>query len=478
MSLHDKLEELHKLHLACVELDHGIYQRNKWILFEQTKFIYAYFTFTSIYSINWDSSFSKQELVEWGLINEEDKIDELVMFCFGNLGHKGMDDFYHIMKNLIPTGINHPLKEMEDIMTDLSASSKIKDFQRDFKFIYSQEYVNVKKLSKKRNVLKDVLYFIYLIRNSIFHGTKTVTHMLNIGQQRRLSIYTAVLISVNELLFKVAENRLSWVREGYSHTRKSLDTETFQERFKIQVPGGCLYYPCCGGDLFVPIRLFKDTINEFHFVDIDPIILAHNEEKSSRFSNNIFPTNEVVQHTSHDVEVLKQDLFHKMIDDLKVISDNINMPKVIYIKKDTWEVEVNKVVRKVHIYRHKMDALLTLQGIEKIAVFYYYGDSQEEGGSGQWWLGPKIMNMVLERLVDGGIIVTDGSNPDPNRTQSGNKQLWEHPRKLKNNPLVYTTKFEYNGREFIPIGELRQRSRPTYAWQVKRLKIYKEKEIN
>jgi hypothetical protein len=35
------------------------------------------------------------------------------------------------------------------------------------------------------------------------------------------------------------------------------------------------------------------------------------------------------------------------------------------------------------------------------------GDSMDGGGSGQWWLGTKIFDVILKKLVEGCIVLTD-----------------------------------------------------------------------
>lgn len=87
------------------------------------------------------------------------------------------------------------------------------------------------------------------------------------------------------------------------------------------------------------------------------------------------------------------------------------------------------------------------------------GDSIGEGGSGQWWLGPKLFNFVLEKLLDGGLIITDGSNPDPKFRRVEWYSLWDE----KND-------FVYRDRNFKCLGQIAPiRGRATYVWQVKHL---------
>lgn len=62
------------------------------------------------------------------------------------------------------------------------------------------------------NALNTTLKFVVAVRNSIFHGTKSVLDMLVESQQRRIIVYTSILLSVNELLFDAIERNFEWSR--------------------------------------------------------------------------------------------------------------------------------------------------------------------------------------------------------------------------------------------------------------------------
>ena len=69
--------------------------------------------------------------------------------------------------------------------------------------------------------LKVMLRFVYLVRNNIFHGTKTTIEMSDKNQRKRLEIYSNILIATNELLFKSLENILKTEFDG--HYKLNLD---------------------------------------------------------------------------------------------------------------------------------------------------------------------------------------------------------------------------------------------------------------
>lgn len=165
--------------------------------------------------------------------------------------------------------------------------------------------------------------------------------------------------------------------------------------------GTCLFYPCSGNDLVAPITLFAPAIKSFWFADVGyfPKQGSATTAKPSLDASNGF-------------ELLSAHVRDKLIPE----SDWIKDPKYrgvepctrteIYTHLNSGE-EIN-----VHRTRRRgPTALRTLA--EPLGVFFYRGDS-DEGGSGTLWLTVtrghnKLFLEVLARLVDRGLIATDGS---------------------------------------------------------------------
>jgi hypothetical protein len=74
---------------------------------------------------------------------------------------------------------------------------------------------------------------------------------------------------------------------------------------------------------------------------------------------------------------------------------------------------------EIVIHRRFGSGPWALRTLDRIGIFYYRGDSWGEGGSGCRWLaGPRsrinkkqewLVDLLLHGLVDGGLLVTDGS---------------------------------------------------------------------
>lgn len=106
-----------------------------------------------------------------------------------------------------------------------------------------------------------------------------------------------------------------------------------------------------------------------------------------------------------------------------------------------------------------------------MGVFFYRGDSLGEGGSGDLWLDQKHLEEVCDKLVDGGLIVTDGSN---HREDHAIRPLWRYnhkkpptddPRELVESIDPFTDK---SGRHFTCVGYAGYKYGPTLIWRVRK----------
>ena len=94
------------------------------------------------------------------------------------------------------------------------------------------------------------------------------------------------------------------------------------------------------------------------------------------------------------------------------------------------------------------------------------GDSGGEGGSGQRVLGPVGFHCVLARLLDGGLICTDGSNAGYCDRENGKYAPWNALTGIRPfSPPIKGSSFEYFSRRFTCLTVL-ERARPVCIWQV------------
>jgi len=207
----DEIKDLHRLHLVTKDFKHIIeYEKGSWKMFEPSKFVYSYFAFNSFYNYNWQKSFEAKSLTTLDTTSEhfkeETKMKTMINFIFDNIVEEDKNEFIRFIKKPIkgehPIPIEKLIESIEGITPDNRISdSESKKFKENFNQMISENKLQIGKL-------KNMTRFVYLVRNNIFHGTKTTIEMSNKKQRDRLEIYANILIGVNELLFKSLEKLL------------------------------------------------------------------------------------------------------------------------------------------------------------------------------------------------------------------------------------------------------------------------------
>ena len=198
--------------------------------------------------------------------------------------------------------------------------------------------------------------------------------------------------------------------------------DTVQCHLGITIPRGSLFYPCCGDDIDHAIESFTACVTDFHFAD--PYHLPVKRGAGTACST-------------------------------------IDIPHLTtVVQRDTVSTSVERNSSVLHL--HEKDGLLTLiENVERLSVFYYRGDSYGEGGSKQRWLEPVLFHTLLAKLLNGGLIVTDGSNcgsGDPHVPVRWAALCGEAPDDRD---------FLYAQRRFTYVSHLGEhRDRALRAWQV------------
>lgn len=255
--------------------------------------------------------------------------------------------------------------------------------------------------------------------------------------------------------------------------------ETLYSRYKIEVPEGILLYPCCRDDTFEPIKLFIDTVSEYHFVDTKRSILLPileckpNRPKEERCRVEGLEKRHVIPSSiikSIDMEGTEWRVVNKKIlDEL----NELEIEPVGYrnresfTKMEEWAYTPDDK-RRIKIYRHRQDGLVKFMEFDEVAVFFLRGDSSGEGGSGQEWFQPKIFDLIIDKLVDGGFIVTDGSSYYDWSIDEPWKPLYKKDKDSWDCDLEKPKDFSYKDRRFICIGECGQGYGTVYLWKVEK----------
>lgn len=228
-----------------------------------------------------------------------------------------------------------------------------------------------------------------------------------------------------------------------------------------------LFYPCAGADFGLPFKVFAPICKEFWFVDTGYFARTSPDDEPPAFGS------------LGGYRLLESRTHYPDLDESDWNKDRKYGCKKPPIRTETYqEVQTGRIV-VVHRHRRRGPSALRKQ-VDRIGVFFYRGDS-DEGGSATQWLteyrsdGPsrrrrRLIYEVLDKLIDNGLLVTDGSmckggsNPYRElRNHAGNDKI------TCEEAVNTATCFSDNtGRRFTCIGCLGHHHHygPTLIWQV------------
>jgi hypothetical protein len=187
----EEIKDLHRLHLVTKDFKHIIeYEPGSWKMFEPSKFIYSYFAFNTFYNFDWEASLKNNTLTLFSKVLRNDKEEEpsernkfktMIDFIFDNTTPEERIEFIHFIKR--PNKKENPIlnetiiRYIEGITPDKKISeSDREDFKREFRKLIETENMLQGKIKN------EIVGFIYLVRNNIFHGTKTTIEMSDKNQ--------------------------------------------------------------------------------------------------------------------------------------------------------------------------------------------------------------------------------------------------------------------------------------------------------
>lgn len=225
--------------------------------------------------------------------------------------------------------------------------------------------------------------------------------------------------------------------------------------------GTCLFYPASGDDIVEPVLLFAPSIRRFVFADTGYLQEAGHLRVPALSQAPQF-------------EFLREETSRDVLPESEWKADSKYHGVAPFVRAEYYRHLVSGM--EVVVERHRRRGPSALRDLPRLSVFFYRGDSQE--GSRTLWLtvarrGANVLLDVLERLVDGGLIATDGSNcmrrcggkENPYRffadtaaeAASGTQLIQEWDREFS----------DPDGRRFRLLSWIATRSRrPTFLWQV------------
>ena len=232
-----------------------------------------------------------------------------------------------------------------------------------------------------------------------------------------------------------------------------------------RLEGTALFYPCSVDDLRSPIGLFVPALRDFWFVDIGYFVNG----RSAHRARPVLAADE--RYTLLSVEGTGLETAEKELraDERTGKAYEWLEPGVLterYLHRASGQL--------VSVHRRRGFGPSALRKeIGNLGVFFYRGDSLGEGGSGTLWLSVhhsnvRLIEEVLAKLVDGGLIVTDGSNC--HGSQNPYAELGRFHRQAIGREAVRLARpfADPQGRRLECIGYAGRRYGPTLVWQVTR----------
>ena len=204
------------IHIESATTCHGIKPRGEWEPYIPTHFIYAFFTFNTLYNINWQQSILFGNIINFDSKNqhksssekpltEREKINEFLSYCFKD------NVFVNRYKKSFIKYITHHyccddiLKELEYIQLDRKNSNGLIDGSiRDEDTIVKFQTACSDCLIHRKfdyHTINTIVQFIYGIRCNLFHGHKTLEDLNFPSQQIRLDFYSSFIIAINQMIF-------------------------------------------------------------------------------------------------------------------------------------------------------------------------------------------------------------------------------------------------------------------------------------
>lgn len=232
-----------------------------------------------------------------------------------------------------------------------------------------------------------------------------------------------------------------------------------------------LFYPCSCNDYLKPIEIFAPIVTEFIFVDIGYLREGETPNKSNRLSLD----------ARFIKPILNEELGYEFLDS-KIIG-NPNYPYSQPLKElDTCiliqrfkNLDSNKLITIKIVRGFGYDCFEKL-ALNQLGVFFYRGDSQDVSGSKNYWFNRSKMLKVCDKLIDGGLVVTDGSNYDrrsmeyfPFASHKHNEyyvQTGEHSLQLQFDLSMKKRFVDKYGNIFTCFGYIGIRCGQTFVWKL------------
>ena len=197
---------LYGIHEGCAKLEHAIKLGCQWEPYIPTHFIYAFFTFNTLYNIDWDKSLNCGDLRNWHKSKtEHEKISSYIDFCCQD--DCFLKDYKVFFIKYVTRKYNYSeiLEELKCIEMDrrysngaINNTTLISNFNNACSLCLTEDVFD-------QEAIDTIIRFVYKIRCNLFHGVKTMEDLKYPSQQKRLEIYSSFVVAINQMVFSYLE---------------------------------------------------------------------------------------------------------------------------------------------------------------------------------------------------------------------------------------------------------------------------------
>lgn len=191
MDLKIEIRKLAALHEAAIRLDHAVREagETKWNEFAPSRFVYAFFTFNSIYSFNWEASFNERKAITWKSENaehvprEDSQFKDYVKY----MDHILAPETARIVSEQLASslesyGIDNAIDELKGVKVT-NATKKLKNLAQQLPGEFGRLLKGKARDHEFFPTACAVLKFVYEVRCNLFHGSKTRVQLLDLAER-------------------------------------------------------------------------------------------------------------------------------------------------------------------------------------------------------------------------------------------------------------------------------------------------------
>ena len=399
-----------------------------------TNFVFEYFLFNSLYSVDWPASMSKREIVD----HPRDKVVDsavsgsgaeqdndagfseakqqraFLKFCRGKLNTLDANGISNAFLPLAGLG------DLSDTWTDITPDKRISAWKGEQFFRKIKELGELAKegeIVANKATFKSIetcCNFVYLVRNNIFHGAKSLGEIYEPKQAKRFAVYDLFVRCLNSLFFLAVGKKthgsaicplpivhgdgssaidltLQDVFQAIADNQlKPEDSFLHWKLFRSDNPSSscnvgikrALFYPSAGKDILFPIIVGLPYCTDFYFYEINP-----------RVAPNLTKVSRILKKSIRKVDLGKSNC-------------------------DSYEFEFASITRRIWVVRKDNTDFFEVD--VPLAFYFHRGDSQGEGGADQLWDSELLERLVAKSHPETGLhILTDGKPGGLNKdTQS------------------------------------------------------------